>query len=355
MNPFQLNQQLNQLITSGTKVPAMIWGAPGIGKSSIVAELAQAHKFRFIDLRISQLAPTDLRGLPVPENGKSTWYPPEFLPDSGEGILFLDEINMSPPAVQAIAQQLVLDRRVGNYQVPEGWHIWAAGNRKEDKASVFDMPAPLANRFIHFEVAAEFESFRSWAVQAGIHEQILAFLAFRPALLHKMDNHSAAWPSPRSWAMADKLHKVKLPIESAVSEAVATEFQAFISVYDKLPNLDQIIKGKGTHVFPKDPSARFATTVGLSVRAKERNGIRAAFSWLLESGGAEWCQLFINNVKDAAQANNQLGELAILIREEPKMQKFLKGFKLLLRKGRPTGQTAVEVTPYEPSPTAKAA
>ena len=138
----KLSQYLEKIVKHNIQSSLMIWGAPGIGKSSVVQMVAQQHDLDLIDLRISQLAPTDLRGLPVPENNKAKWYPPEFLPTEGKGILFLDEINMAPPAIQGIAQQLILDRRVGSYEVPEGWFIWGAGNRKEDFASVFDMQAP---------------------------------------------------------------------------------------------------------------------------------------------------------------------------------------------------------------------
>ena len=152
---------LNKLIEQNVLCSTMIWGAPGIGKSSVIEQVAKSNGLELIDLRISQLAPTDLRGLPVPADNKAHWFPPEFLPTEGKGILFLDEINMAPPAVQGIAQQLILDRKVGSYTVPEGWVIWSAGNRKEDHAAVFDMPAPLANRFIHLEVTTNLKEFKT--------------------------------------------------------------------------------------------------------------------------------------------------------------------------------------------------
>jgi MoxR-like ATPase len=157
MTPIELRQYLDRLVTSKTEISTMIWGPPGVGKSSIVAQIAKSHGIAFVDVRLSQLAPTDLRGLPVPENGRSKWFPPEFLPDGGKGILFLDELNMAPPAMQGIAQQLILDRKVGSYTVPPNWFIWAAGNRKEDRASVFEMPAPLANRFLHLTVLPDMD------------------------------------------------------------------------------------------------------------------------------------------------------------------------------------------------------
>ena len=211
MNPSQLENLLGTLVKKHLLQSVMIWGAPGIGKSHTVAAVAQAAKIDLIDLRISQLAPTDLRGLPVavpPKKGESlgtsTWYPPEFLPREGKGILFLDELNMAPPAMQGVAQQLILDRQVGSYRVPECWFIWAAGNRKEDRASVFEMPAPLANRFLHLSVGPDFDSFKAYALEHRLHEQVLAFLAFRPTLLHKLNAKEPSWPSPRSWEMASQ-------------------------------------------------------------------------------------------------------------------------------------------------------
>lgn len=263
MKPSDLAASLDTLVRRRVKLSLMIWGPPGIGKSSIVAQSASAHKIGFIDLRLSQLAPTDLRGLPVARNGVSRWYPPEFLPRSGEGVLFLDEINLAPPTMQGMAQQLILDRRVGNYVVPEGWYIWAAGNRSEDRAAVFDMPAPLANRFLHLDVHADLESYKAYALRAGIHEQIVAFVAFRPALLHKLDPQQPAWPSPRSWAIASQLHAIGADTAPAIGAATSVEFDAFCAVYRDLPDLEAVLNGNGAGLgFPEEPSMRYATVVG---------------------------------------------------------------------------------------------
>ncbi|MEH2254855.1 ATP-binding protein [Nostoc sp.] len=198
LTPSDLKAYLDNLIRKNLQISTMIWGPPGIGKSSIVGQIAQENDIDFVDVRLSQLAPTDLRGLPVAEDGISKWYPPEFLPRDGKGILFLDELNMAPPAMQGVAQQLILARKVGSYVVPSGWFVWAAGNRKEDRAAVFDMPTPLANRFLHLEAQPDFDSFKAYALETGVHEQIIAFLSFRPTLLHKIDPQQPAWPSPRS-------------------------------------------------------------------------------------------------------------------------------------------------------------
>lgn len=297
MNPSELQSTLSRLVTSEVKLSAMIWGAPGIGKSSIVAEVASAHGLRLIDVRLSQLAPTDLRGLPVPRHGEagqlgtSVWYPPEFLPRDGRGILFLDELNMAPPSMQGVAQQLILDRRVGSYTVPEGWFIWAAGNRKEDRASVFEMPAPLSNRFLHVQVDADLDSFKAHAIAQGMHERLLAFLSFRTELLHKVDPTRPAWPSPRSWMMANRLLQAGLGIESAIGDPAAAEFRAYERVYGKLPDLDAIIQGKGDRIaFPEEVSARYAVSIGVVMRSKTAKEGLAAIGWMESKAPSEWTQ-----------------------------------------------------------------
>jgi hypothetical protein len=299
MNPVDLKSYLRRLLQEELQLSVMMWGAPGIGKSSVVQQLADEFTMGLIDVRLSQLAPSDLRGLPVPdrENSISRWYPPEFLPRSGKGILFLDEVNMAPPTMQGIAQQLILDRKVGSYSVPHGWYIWAAGNRKEDRASVFEMPSPVANRFIHLQVEPAYESFRLYAIGAGLHEQVQSFLAFRPELLFRLNASEAAWPSPRSWEMASHLHEVDLDVATAVGEGAAGEFYTYLDVYSELPNLERIMKGEGGAVpFPSETSVRYAATVGLSVRIRTAKQAIAALQWLFEKASREFTQLYLKNM-----------------------------------------------------------
>lgn len=293
MKPLELAIFLDQLIRRNIKISTMIWGAPGIGKSSIVAQTAAKNNIGFIDVRLSQLAPTDLRGLPVADNGLSHWYPPEFLPQEGRGILFLDEINLAPPTMQGMAQQLILDRKVGSYVVPDGWFIWAAGNRKEDRAIVFDMPAPLANRFIHLEVEADLDSFKTYALANKFNEQILAFTLFRSPLLHKYEAHQPAWPSPRSWEMANTLHTAGLNIAPAVGNAAATEFYSFVRMYGDVPDMDAIMSGNGNAIpFPLEPSLRYALTIGLVARISTASSAFNAFKWMAQHATPEWVQMF---------------------------------------------------------------
>lgn len=284
----KLSDYLGKVVEHNIQSSLMIWGAPGIGKSSVVEAVAESQELELIDLRISQLAPTDLRGIPVPKDNKACWYPPEFLPTSGKGILFLDEINMAPPAVQGIAQQLILDRRVGSYKVPDGWFIWSAGNRKEDFAAVFDMPAPLANRFIHLEVKTGLEEFKDYALKSNIDDRIISFLNFRPKYLHKIDKNSPSWPSPRSWDISNKLLQANLDVDPAIGAGCASEFRSFCKVYKSLPDIPSILSGSKKPSFPDDLSARYALTCALAVRAKDIKEVENAFLYIEEKGSMEW-------------------------------------------------------------------
>jgi hypothetical protein len=337
VTPNALFDYLSSLTEHDIKISVMLWGAPGVGKSSVVAQVAKARNLEFIDVRLSQLAPTDLRGLPVPvantdsEGGISRWYPPEFLPQSGQGVLFLDELNMAPPTMQGMAQQLILDRKVGSYVLPDGWFVWAAGNRKEDRASVFDMPAPLANRFLHLEVETDLESFKRYGLERGLHEQILAFLSFRPNLLHAMDSKHPAWCSPRSWEMASKLLKAGLAIAPVVGAGAQAEFEAFCEVYAALPALERILEGnfEGAE-FPAEPSARYATVIGLISRVETGEQAFHGMRWLSSVAGHEWLNLFAVDCFPKLRTRGQLGVFTTLALEDASIQGFLKEFRTLV-------------------------
>ena len=332
MTPIELETYLNALIKESIKASVMIWGPPpGIGKSSIVASVAAEGDLDFVDLRLSQLAPTDLRGLPVAEDGISKWYPPEFLPSSGAGILFLDEINMAPPSMQGVAQQLILDRRVGSYVVPDGWFVWAAGNRKEDRASVFDMPAPLSNRFIHLFVEADLASFKQWGLSHDVHEQVLALLSYRTALLHQIDPNSPNWPSPRSWAIASELHRSGLDIESSVGAAPATEFRAFVALYDKMPDVSAIVSGKQSPKFPDEPSMRYAMTLALVTRSQQAAEALCAIRYLADEAPAEWLQLYATDAFPMLRKSGQIGAVARAFSEDAKLRDFITRFRELMQ------------------------
>lgn len=332
LTPDQLTKTLQTHVQKNIFLSVMLWGAPGIGKSSIVSQVTKNIGIDLIDLRLSQLAPTDIRGLPVADHDTRTsrWYPPEFLPRDGRGVLFLDEINMAPPSLQGIAQQLILDRRVGSYEVPEGWHIWAAGNRKEDHAAVFDMPAPLGNRFLHYHISPDLDSFRAYGLEQGLNEQILAFVAYRPELLHKATERQVAWPSPRSWVMASELRSAGLGIAAAVGVAAESEFEAYSALIKNLPDLSSILKGKDAEKFPDNPSVRYAVTIGLAARAKKAEQALNALTWMIKEAPPEWVQLLAVDLLRLARQRGYIVDLSRGLLAIPEAKVFLKDFRELI-------------------------
>ncbi len=271
MRSKEITQTLGALVQQ--KLPAFLWGAPGIGKSSIVRQIAETKQIGFIDLRLSLMDPTDLKGIPFYENKahQAVWAPPSFLPREGEGILFLDELNTAAPSVQASAYQLILDRKVGEYELPEGWAIVAAGNRENDRGVVYRMPLPLANRFIHLEMDVHVEDWRQWAYRRGIDERIIGYISARNEVLFNFDPASDAksFPTPRSWEFVHGILQADMPpalamnaIAGAVGEEHAVAFTAFAKVMHLLPDTDAVLRGESTDV-PEDLNALYALSSAL--------------------------------------------------------------------------------------------
>lgn len=255
------------------KVPTFLWGAPGIGKSSIVKQIAEDKRVGFIDLRLALMDPTDLKGIPFydKESHTALWAPPAFLPRNGEGILFLDELNSAPPSVQASAYQLILDRKVGEYELPEGWAIVAAGNREGDRGVTYRMPSPLANRFVHFEMEVDVQDWRLWAYKKGLDERVISYISYRSEHLFTFDAKSdiKSFATPRSWEYVNKILKSTITkellldtISGAVGRDVAVSFLSFAKVMNKLPDIENILK-TGSGEYSDEVDVLYAISTGL--------------------------------------------------------------------------------------------
>lgn len=326
----EVQSALTKVISNNIKHSVFLWGPPGIGKSSIVKKVAEDNDLQLTDLRISQLAPTDIRGLPYIEDGQAKFAPPSFLPTEGKGILFVDEFNMASPSMMSIAQQLILDRQVGDYVVPDGWFIVAAGNRAEDRAAVSQMPAPVANRFIHFNVESDLSSWKEYAIKAGLNEQIVSFLNFRPQLLFSFNKNATAWPSPRSWDFANTLLDINLEVDSAVGEGAAAEFYAYQSIYSRLPDVDAILNGETVEV-PKEPSLMYAVCGSLVSRAKSAQGFYNAIKWLIDGTTEDYVSLFMCDAMISMKANNLQGAFVKLVAKDPRVKTFITKYRDLLQ------------------------
>jgi hypothetical protein len=273
-----------------TRWPVFIWGPPGVGKSSIVSSIAKKNKVSLIDVRASLLDPTDIRGIPYIDDGKAIWSPPSFLPydPKSKGILFFDELNAAPPLVQASLYQLTLDRKVGEYTLPDGWRIFAAGNRAEDASIVFRMPAALTNRFIHLDFEVDVDDWIAWAVDHQIHPLVIGFIRTRRELLFDMRNIERAFPTPRSWEiLSDTLGSLGLPKDAAdvligiVGEGAALEFLGFCDNAISEELIKEIIKDPTKAELPTELGNIYALISYLSSRSKEAKVMKAAAKLLI--------------------------------------------------------------------------
>lgn len=293
MRPSQIVTALNYLIDANQ--PVMIHGSPGVGKSDIVRQVAKQRGIELIDLRLSQLDPVDLRGVPSVDTKKriTSWNPPSFLPTDGKGILFLDEINSAAQATQAAAYQLVLDRRLGDYVLPPGWAIIAAGNRSTDRAIVNQMSTALKNRFTHINFEVNLDDWCDWALRNNIAIEVLGFIRFRPMLLNEFEQRNdskeerervqrlkdaQAFATPRSWEFLSKViqQKPSASIEyelysGIVGEGAAAEFMGYLKYYRDLPNLDALLMNPGAAKVPEEPATLYALATGLATKATQDN------------------------------------------------------------------------------------
>jgi ATPase family associated with various cellular activities (AAA) len=276
------------LMAFKAKRPVFIWGPPGIGKSETVAQVAQDLGGLMIDLRMAQMEPTDIRGIPYfnKENGKMDWAPPVDLPDEETAsqypivVLFLDEMNSAAPAVQAAGYQLILNRRVGKYVLPDNVVIVAAGNRESDKGVTYRMPMPLANRFIHLEMRTDFDSWQQWAVMNGVNEEVVGYLMRNKQDLYDFDSKSSsrAFATPRSWTFVSELLNMESNedtdtvyslIAGSVGEGLASKFGAHRKYVAQLPNPADVLSGKVKTLEVKEVSAMYSLTVSMCYELKE--------------------------------------------------------------------------------------
>ena len=267
--------------------PIFMWGPPGIGKSDIIKQLGVELEAHVIDVRLSLWEPTDIKGIPYFDSNSNTmvWAPPSELPSQAMSkqhkhiILFLDEMNSAAPSVQAAAYQLVLNRKVGAYTLPDNVVIVAAGNRETDKGVTFRMPAPLANRFVHLEMLVNWDDYFEWAAENKVHKDVVGFLSFSKKDLYDFDpkSSSRAFATPRSWSFVSELlhdddcdnETLTDLISGSVGEGLAIKFMAHRKHASKMPNPTDILNGKVKKMDSKEISAMYSLTVSLCYELKD--------------------------------------------------------------------------------------
>lgn len=284
----QLSELYITAIQSGClpRIPSVaLWGPMGVGKSSAVHAIAArissaiGQPVEVTDIRLLNFSPVDLRGVPAADDAHAftVWLKPKLFdlaPDRYH-ILFLDEISAAPQSMQAAAYQIALDKRIGEFPLPETCIVICAGNRTTDKSVAFRMPKALANRLMHFEIAAAFDSWYRWAVQNGIHEAVLGYLSFDQSKLISEDlgMEELAFPTPRSWEFVSRLLQTtgKAPEEihpllaGCVGVSTALEFEAWCRVYRKLPSTEKIFSGRCSS-YPREMDALYALISSMIAR-----------------------------------------------------------------------------------------
>ena len=246
--------------------PVMLWGPPGVGKSSIIQDICTTEAIDFIDIRLAQRDPVDIRGLPVPKDDAVHWllaadWPRD--PDS-RGILLFDELTAADRSLQVAVHELILDRRLGSlYQLPPGWLVCAAGNRGEDGAVATAFSSALANRFCHLEVMPRLNEWIRWAQPQGIHPAVIAFLRFRPHCFFSLSGDTErGWPSPRSWdRVSGVLHArdreeltdraSELMVTGLVGPGAGGELMAFLDWRDEAPDVAAMLRGEAEIAIPE--------------------------------------------------------------------------------------------------------
>lgn len=276
------------------KRPVFIWGPPGVGKSDVVESIVtdatnEGKSAVLYDMRLSMCEPTDIMGIPYFDSNTGTmkWAPPALLPKAEDAdkdlvILFLDEMNGAAPAVQAAAYQLILNRRVGEYVLPDNVAVVAAGNRETDKGVTYRMPKPLSNRFIHFEVKVHFDDWVEWATDNGVVADVVGYLTAKKNDLWKFDAKSPdhAFPTPRSWVFVSDIlqdsedfseGEITDMIIGTIGQGTALSFAAHRKTSALLPDPTLILKGQVKELKTKEISALYSLATSLAYELKAQS------------------------------------------------------------------------------------
>lgn len=279
---------LNKTLPRSKKKSVLILGAPGIGKSQISQNVAKKRNCKFIDFRLLTMSETDLKGIPFPseDNKKAIFLHPDIFPDEErdgkEGILLLEELTSANRSLMSTMYQLILDRQLGTYVLPDGWTVVATGNREEDSGEFYVMPAPLADRFLVYELAnsgsAFVDEWIAWAYQNDVAVEIIAYIRKFAKSLHDFDPElheegMIIFPTPRSWTSLSDIIKhdqtlnedlseeAKSMVLASVGPVHGNQFLSFYSYRNNLPNLDDILNGKPFTPIGKDQENELALTI----------------------------------------------------------------------------------------------
>ena len=303
-------------VASKADRPVMLWGGPGVGKSSVAKQFARKTDRKYIGMIATLIDPIDLRWSTKVVDGKLVFSPPEFFPDEENCVLNIDDIVTAPPLVQASLYEVVLDKVMGGVPLPKGTVIIATGNRENDRAAVNRMPTPLANRFIHLDFEFDNKDWELWALENNIAIEVIAFNRFRPALINQFNPVSVekAQSTPRTWEFVSDIVLQKPDtsilydlIKGTVGEASAIEFYSFLEDWELLPNPKEILNDPLKAIIPEKPSVLFALGAALAKMVDEStiDNFMVYANSLKENGLTDHA---IAMISDATSRNDKLKE-----------------------------------------------
>lgn len=273
---------------AGLRTSWMLHGRPGVGKTQVVAELADRIGARLFDIRLTTIEPQDLRGLPYYDHDaqKTVWYRPEDLPDDPDrpSILFLDELTAASPYLQPTVYGLLQERRVGRHILPDSVFIVAAGNTVDDGAVAYEMGTALSDRLVHLQVTANAQDWlEHFAVMRGLSHVVTAFLRARPDLLETTEESLRRGEmiacTPRSWervsdivkSVADKRVRHTM-IAGTVGIAAAAEFAQIADEIEALAAIEELIAASAAEraaLYPKSLNGLVGMIYALVAQARE--------------------------------------------------------------------------------------
>jgi len=273
----------------------MAWGDPGLGKTEIHETVAKelgdlgrdlidptddTGRWELVYADMQTRDPADLAGMPWVENGRAIRCRPDWLPTQGRGILFLDELPACGIANMNIAAMLIRDHRIGEHRLPPTWMITCAGNHQHNRAGTTTMPTHVRNRLLHFTIEADANTWATtWASKRGISPMVVAYNRYRANdFHHRFSPTENAFPSPRSWAMTDRVLRLGLPerleqecIAGAVGGPARADFDGFREIHKTLPDPDAILANPDNAPLPDNPMTYYALMGALACRATQAN------------------------------------------------------------------------------------
>jgi hypothetical protein len=278
MKPSELTLAIETCVKANR--PMMIWSQPGMGKSKIMSQTAKRLGRKLFDLRLTGRDVVDFIGLPtVTKAGETSFARPKMLPKDSDGpsILFLDEINRASQMMLNAALQMVLDHKIGEHELPADCVVMAAGNPETDPG-VIRMSGAMKLRFVHIDLEVNVDDWCKWAIAAGVEPVVIAFIRFRPELLHSFDPKARVSPNPRSWEFVSQI-VAQMPVAEVrhalfvgnVGESTAVEFSGFERLFATLPQIDSIVIDPVKTKVPVEPATLYAVAAALARRISATN------------------------------------------------------------------------------------